>query len=339
MVLSMRQIKRKLVCSTILTVTSLVGCATSGNAATLITEGTLELNEFSHIPEEIERFQSAFAYVATEQEFTVIMSDPPFVTGIPFIIHPSANKLPAIFESFLNGNSVKSGLEFDSVFGQASGNNYLNYFDNSEQLQTAHLNSESWFTVKNIDHAVWTVGQAGFQASFDLATNETFSFNFDSWFETLEVSNSFYKNQSLAVEQSHVIYFYAQPTEVNFDHAILSFPLYPNLAISANDSRIDVGLLGMIGSLTSEEDYSLTVSGNGSPQDFSEYFHLNSVTQKESLAGRFNYIADRPTRLTVVSYTSSEAVSINTSVPEPSVILPLFCFSAIALAKFKRNEK
>lgn len=334
----MAQIKAKLVCSTILTITSLVGITTSSNATTLVGGGKLELDEFSHIPQEIEHFQSAFAYIATKHDFTMVMSDPPFVTGIPFIVDPSVPQIPATFESFTNQNSVQSEFIFDSVFGQVSGNNSWNYSDNSEQLQSTNLNSESSFTVKDLNHAVWTVGQSGFQASFDLATNETFSFDFDSWFAKLQASN-FTDTHSLAVKQSHVIYFYAQPQDINFEHAILMFPLYPNLEIAANDSRIDVGLLGIFGSLTSEADRSLKVSGNGSPHDFSDYFYLDSATETDNIVGTFEYVASQPTKLTVVGYTSSEAVSTHTSVPEPSVILPLFgAAGAIAFTQLKRKQ-
>ena len=348
----MKRLAKNLLLSCSVIAGSSTSIVTPSNAVTLAkAQGSLEFRNFSHIPQEVATFQSAFAYVATEQEFGIVTSNPMFVAGVPFMIHPLAPKFPASLTSQLGATIVTAPLAFNSVTGYVSGKNSLVYSEiNSQNLLSVNLNSENMFSVGDTGHAVWTVGQSYFQSRFYLGTGEKFYFDFQSFFNQLDVATSYPQTEALKIEESQVIYFFSHPVDVDINQAILMFSLYPNLAISVNDPRIDVGLVNVVKQKTSNKSDSLEIFGNSNHLQFSQYFKLETQNIEDNFLGLFEYVAEEPKLLTIVSYISSEVISqrppIDTTVipekpaqvPESSTNLHLLCLTLIGIGtRIKSN--
>ena len=293
----------------------------------------LNFTNFSHIPEEISRFQSAFAYVLSEDDFAIVQSDPQFVTGVPVLFNPLSPQFDAISTSIAGENLVTAPLQFDSVTGNVFGQNDLSYSEFlPDRLDSANLSSASTFSVDNTEHLISTVGQSGFNFSFLVQPEETLSFDFHSSSE-LQASTNLSRATNLEVTDQQVIYFYTQPANVEIDNGILMLSLYPQLHLSANDPRIEVGLLALNNTINSTETDSYTVNHNSSIQESSPYFNLStSQNAGDNLRGTFEYTATEPTILTAVAYTSNSATSSDSArIPESATGLPLIYFSLIIL--------
>ncbi|MEA5536364.1 hypothetical protein [Crocosphaera sp. XPORK-15E] len=327
---------------------SLTSIVTPSKAVTLAkAQGSLEFTNFSHIPQEVATFQSAFAYILTqeEQNLTVVTSTPMFVTGLSNIFfHPSSTKIPANLISLPGVNLVTAPLGFNSVSGLTMGSNQLVYSSlNPEQLLSVNLSSQSLVSVSNIPHIVSTTGQSAFNATFYLEPEDRFSFDFNSYLN-LETDHSLPYIEQAKVDEEQVIYFSAYPADMNINNEFLFFAFYPHMKISASNSNIDVGLLQIDGHLSEDSNYSLEVNGNGNPLNFSDYFKFEQNQNSENNSqGIFQYVAEQSTIITVAAYISSNAFSSHFFVPEalpskqsvtisePSISKPLFYFCIMVL--------
>ena len=310
-------------------VTSTVSAAKGTTLAR--SQSSLNFTNFSHTPTEVSQFQSAFAYVLTANNFAIIKSDPLFVTGVPVFFNPLSPQFPALSTSIPGGNSVIAPFQFESVTGSTFGQNNLFYSDSTAtQLSSAQLSSASTFSVNNIDHFVSTVGQSGLNISFFLEPGDKLTFDFQSSSEV----NTLTTGSSVAeVEETQVIYFFTQPTDVDINDGILLLSLYPQLHLSANKSEIEVGLLELTTNSHSEGTHSRIVNYNGSVEESSSYFNLfTPQNDEDDLLGTFEYTADRSTIFTAVAYTSSAAASSSfTKIPESSARLSLIYLSLMVM--------
>ena len=293
-------------------------------------QNSLQFTNFSHAPEEVSPFQSAFAYVLTQNNFAIIKSDPMFVTGVPLSFHPLAPQYSALSTSTPGENSVAAPFEFNSVTGGTLGHNTFTYSDSiPDRLSSVNLSSASTFSVNDTAHFVSTVGQSGFNISFLLQPDEKFTFDFysSSQLETLTNWSS-----TTTVEETQVIYFFTQPVGVDINNGVLRLSLYPQLNLSGNDDRIDTSLLELTSTLSPNGDYSRIVNYNGSSEESSPYFKLSTRQNAgDDLRGTFEYTATRPTIFTAVAYTSSAASSSSTKIPESSLRLSIIYFSFILI--------
>ena len=330
--LSTRRLINRFLISIGITTVSFTHIVATANGATIArSQGSLQFTNFSHAPEELSQFQSAFAYVLSEDDFAIVQSDPPFVTGVPVLFHPLAPQFTAISTSIHGENLVTAPLQFNSVTGNVFGQNNFSYSEFlPNQLSSANLSSASTFSVNNTAHLISTVGQSGFNISFLVQPEETLTFDFQSSSE-LQALTNFSRATDLEVTDQQVIYFYTQPANVEINNGILMFSLYPQLHLSANDPRIEVGLLELSNTINSTETDSYTVNYNSSPQESSPYFSLSTPQNAgDNLRGTFEYTATEPTILTAVAYTSNSATSSNSArIPESSTGLPLIYFSLI----------
>ena len=295
-------------------------------------QNSLQFTNFSHAPEEVSPFQSAFAYVLTENNFAIMKSDPIFVTGVPLFFHPLAPQYSALSTSTPEENSVAAPFEFNSLTGNAFGQNTFTYSDSiPDRLSSVNLSSASSFSVNDTAHHISAVGQAGVNISFVLESEETLSFDF-KLFSQLKTSTNWSSTTKVRVEDKQVMYFFTQSADTKSDNGILLFSLYPQLHLSANNSDIEVGLLELTTNATSEETYSRTINYNGSSEPSSSYFKvLNSQNGGDDVRGTFEYTATQPTIFTAVAYTSSAASSISTKIPESSTKLSLIYFSLMVI--------
>ena len=330
--LSTQKIISKALLSTSITTLSLTSTISAANGTTLArSQSSLQFTNFSHTPTAVSQFQSAFAYVLSGDDFAIIKSDPMYVTGVPVFFHPLSPQFPAISRSVPGENSVVAPFQFKSATGNTFGQNSVAYSESiSNQLSSANLSSASTFSVKNNDHFISTVGQSGFNVSFFLEPEDKLTFDFQSSSELEVVAD---ESSVAEVEETQVIYFFTQPADVDINNGILRLSLHPQLNLSANDPRIEVGLLELTANSTSEDTYSRTINYNGSSEESSSYFNL-STTQNtgDDITGTFEYTATEPTLFTAVAYTSSSAASLSsTKVPESSTRLPLIYLSLIVI--------
>lgn len=278
-------------------------------AAELVqTGGSLTSNNYSHLPQSFAGTQSAIAQFATPEETFLGVSDPQFVTGPIFIPNPSATPIPVDYDQIPGGEQVSVSLDFPEVQGSVSGS--------SVGLTTANdftttLSSKTQFSVNSPEpYLLSTVGQAGWEANFNLDASETFSFDFaglTAWETDAEV---------LRQEQEYVIYFYTLPIGVEIENPHLIFSFFPELTVTASDPRMDVGLVQIV-----SDGQQHQIFGNRDP-----YFDVD--LGDPSFDGFFTYTAEVPTVLTTVAYSSSLATSTNATVPEPYPLVGLLglCF-------------
>ena len=328
-----RLISRLLVSIGITTVSVVAVIDTADGTTIARSEGSLQFTNFSHTHDELQQFQSTFAYVLSEDDFAIIQSDPPFVTGVPVLFHPLAPQFTPISTSQSGENLVTAPLQLNSVTGDVFGHNNVSYSPVApDRLSSANLSSASTFSVGNTDHLISTAGQSGFNISFFLEPEAEFTFEFQSDSE-LEASTNSSSTTEVKVTETKVIYFFAEPVNVDINNGILMFSLSPQLHLSANDHRIAVGLLELNETLTSQGTYSHVVNYNGSSQGSSPYFNLETPQNNgDRLKGTFEYVATQPTILTAVAYTSSVAVSSrSTKIPESSPGSSLIYLSLIVL--------
>lgn len=315
-----------------ITTISITNAISAANGTTLArSQSSLQLTDFSHVSTEILPFQSAFAYVLTKNNFAIIKSDPLFVTGTPVLFHSLAPQIPAFFTSKSAGNSVTAPFQYDSVTGNVFGQNNFTYSESiPNRLSSVNLSSASDLSVDNTNHLISTVGQSGINLSFFLEPEEKLTFDFQSTSALESRTNDF---STTTVSETQVMYFFTQPADVEINNGILMLSLYPQLHLSANDPRIEVGLLELTTNLTSEGISSGTINYNRSPEESSDYFLLEDRQNLEdNISGTFEYRATQPTIFNLVAYSSNSATSSrSTKIPESSTILSLIYFSSIVI--------
>ena len=330
--LSTQKIISRALLSTSITTISLTSAISAANGTTLArSQSSLQFTNFSHTPTEVSQFQSAFAYVLSGDDFAIIKSDPMYVTGVPVFFHPLSPQFPAISTSVPGENSVVAPFQFKSATGNTFGQNSVSYSGSiSNQLSSANLSSGSTFSVKNNNHFISTVGQSGFNFSFFLEPEDKLTFDFHSSSEVQVLTD---ESSVAEVEETQVIYFFTQPADVDISNGILRLSLHPQLNLSANEPRIEVGLLELTANSTSEGIYSQTINYNGSSEESSSYFNLSTPQNTgDDITGTFEYTATEPTIFTAVAYTSSAAASFSsTKIPESSTRLSLIYLSLIVL--------
>lgn len=331
--ISIQKIFSRALLSIGITAIGLTNAISAANGTTLArSQSSLQLTDFSHVPTEILPFQSAFAYVSTVNDFAIIKSDPMFVTGTPVLFHPLAPQIPAFFTSKFEGNSVTAPFQYDSVTGNVFGQNNFTYSESiPDRLSSVNLGSASDFSVNSTnDHSISTVGQSGINLSFFLEPEEKLTFDFQSTSVLESRTNDF---STTTVAETQVMYFFTQPADVEINNGILMLSLYPQLHISANDPRIEVGLLELTTNLRSEETRSRTINYNRSPEESSDYFSLEDrQNPDDNISGTFEYTATQPTIFNVVAYTSNSATSSrSTKIPESSTTLSLIYFSSLVI--------
>lgn len=315
-----------------ITTISITSAISAANGTTLArSQSSLQLTDFSHVSTEILPFQSAFAYVLTKNNFAIIKSNPLFVTGTPVLFHSLAPQIPAFFTSKSEGNSVTAPFQYDSVTGNVFGQNNFTYSESiPNRLSSVSLSSASDLSVDNTNHLISTVGQSGINLSFFLEPEDKLTFDFQSTSALESRTNDF---STTTVAETQVMYFFTQPADVEINNGILMLSLYPQLHLSANDPRIEVGLLELTTNLTSEGISSGTINYNRSPEESSDYFSLEDRQNLEdNISGTFEYKATQPTIFNVVAYTSNSATSSrSTKIPESSTILSLIYFSSLVI--------
>jgi hypothetical protein len=317
---------------------SLLNVAAPTNAETLATaQDSLQFFNFSHSPESVAQFKSVFAHLISEGGGAIAMTDPPFVTG-NYQLWTLTPRFPVFLQSIPGGESALAPLSFPQVNGWVRGSSSTLFSEGeSQQLVAVNLSSETQLWGGELPFLVSAIGQSGFQASFSLKNRETFSVDFQSLF-ALQSRTNLSNLEGVEFSEERVIYFYAKPADINFDHAILIFSLYPQTRIAVNDSRIDVGLIEVSSQSSNSNPLSWEITGNSIPLDLPYYFQIAgqpSLGHEQNFQGSFTYFADKPTILTLVAYTSSSTLAYRypvspssaDPVPEPS---PLFG-AAIAL--------
>ncbi|MGK7948631.1 MAG: hypothetical protein AB4368_07455 [Xenococcaceae cyanobacterium] len=315
-----------------ITTISITSAISAANGTTLArSQSSLQLTNFSHVPTEVLPLQSAFAYVLTKNDFAIIKSDPMFVTGTPVLFHSLAPQIPAFFTSKSEGNSVTAPFQYDSVTGNVFSQNNFTYSESiPDRLSSVNLSSASDLSVDHTNHLISTVGQSGINLSFFLEPEEKLTFDFQSTSALESRTNDF---STTTVAETQVMYFFTQPADVEINNGILMLSLYPQLHLSANDPRIEVGLLELTTNLISEETRSRTINYNRSPEESSDYFSLEDRQNPDDhISGTFEYTATQPTIFNVVAYTSNSATSSrSTKIPESSTTLSLIYFSSLVI--------
>jgi hypothetical protein len=273
--------------------------------------GSLELGHFNQDFQTYTNSQSALAFVATKNGPLVSMSDPQYVSGIPFDLSPNIPLVPVVENPIPGGKSLLSQISLPELSSTVQSSSATTWDNLSYSV---NLSSATALATQDLPIVVSGTGQSGFNSSFFLKQGETLSFDFqfnlttktDITQASTDISDS---------TQEDTLFFYTLPSDFLPDNNYISISYFPNLSVTTSSPSIQAGLLDLLSYSTPLQQNQISLSADG----ISQYIQMQETG---NLKGKFTYYAAQDTIFTLLAYTSSQANAqsgIYNEVPEPSI--------------------